>query len=49
MQIFKKFYISFISALILVHFNLELHLRIETDALRYALADILSQLVSEGM
>ena len=32
----------------LIHFNPELHLRVETDALRYALIDILSQFVSEG-
>ena len=33
----------------LIHFNPELCLRIEIDTLRYALAGILSQLVSEGM
>ena len=36
------------SAPMLIHFNPELCLRIETDTLRYALAGILSQLVSEG-
>ena len=46
-QIFKRFYISFISVSMLIHFNPELHLRVETDALRYALVSILSQLVSE--
>ena len=35
------------NALILIHFNPELHLRIETDASGYALINILSQLVLE--
>ena len=33
----------------LIHFNSELHLRIETDASEYALTNILSQFVPEGM
>ena len=37
------------SAFILIHFNPELCLRIKTNALDYALAGILLQLVSEGM
>ena len=35
------------SAPMLIHFNPELHLRIEMNASGYTLADILSQLVSE--
>ena len=37
------------SASILIHFNPELYLRIKTDTSGYALAGILSQLVSEEM
>ena len=48
-QAFERLCTSFMSAPMLVHFNPELRLRIETDALGYALAGILSQLVSEGM
>ena len=33
----------------LVHFNLKLHLRVETDVSGYTLTDILSQFVSKGM
>ena len=47
-QVFKRLHTSFISAPMLIHFNPEFHLRIKTDALGYALAGILSQLVSEG-
>ena len=36
------------SALMLIHFNPELHLRIKTDASEYALAGILLQFVSDG-
>ena len=33
----------------LIHFNPELHLKVETDASEYALTGILLQLVSEGI
>ena len=47
MQAFKRFCISFMSAFMLIHFNLELYLRVKTNALKYTLIDILSQFVLE--
>ena len=49
MQIFEKLHISFISAPMLIHFNSELCLRIETNASDYVLTDILSQFIPEEM
>ena len=41
---FNHLWLAFIEALILRHFNLECHIRIETDASDYALGRVLSQL-----
>ena len=49
MQTFKKLHTFFINVLMLIHFNPELCLRVETDASGYTLTDILSQFVSEGI
>ena len=43
---FNHLRLTFTEALILQYFNPECHIRIETDALGYAIGDVLSQLTS---
>ena len=45
--IFIRLRLAFTKAPILYHFNLEFYIWIETDALGYAISDVLSQLTSE--
>ena len=45
--IFNRLWLAFTKALILWHFDLEFHIRIETDALGYDISGILSQLTFE--
>ena len=44
---FNRLWLAFIKAPILRHFDAECHIRIETDALGYAIDGVLSQLASE--
>ena len=46
---FTKLRQTFLKALILYHFDLERHIRIETDALGYAIGGVLSQLILDDL
>ena len=46
---FTKLRQAFVEALILNHFDPEHHIRIEMDALGYAISGILSQLISDDL
>ena len=46
---FQKLQEAFTIAPILIHFDSELKIQLETDASDYAIADILSQLIALGM
>ena len=44
---FNRLWLAFTEALILQHFDLECHIQIETDALGYAISEVLSQMTSK--
>ena len=48
-RVFTKLKQGFVEALILNYFDPERHIRIETDALGYAIGGIFSQLISDNL